>query len=344
MNSGRAIEVDAFTWSSTPAEVERMKLAVGPLIFATLLMVTGRGSHAEALESEADALAKAVTANKAKDYGTSMAIYRRLADQGSAAAPALIGVMYWAGSGVPRDHTRACDFYTVAEQRGDPNGTELLADCFYKGEGRGQDYVQSALLYGKASTRGVPIADCALGNQYLRGFGVEKDQAKAASLCRKSADRGVADAQTDLGQMYLMGEGVDKNLTEAASWLQKAVAQGQANAALLLGTMYWNGDGVERNHEQAARIWHISAERGNPSAPGRLAKYYFATSFVAAENRVLVDPASKAAYWGTVATRVDPDPSARAESQKLIDMLFGIAPSLMPKVETMLATATSPSF
>jgi hypothetical protein len=44
-----------------------MKLAVGPFIFATLLMVTSRDSHAEALESEADALAKAVTANKAKD-------------------------------------------------------------------------------------------------------------------------------------------------------------------------------------------------------------------------------------------------------------------------------------
>ncbi len=38
MNSGRAIEVDAFTWSSTPAEVDRMKLAVGPSIFAPSLM------------------------------------------------------------------------------------------------------------------------------------------------------------------------------------------------------------------------------------------------------------------------------------------------------------------
>jgi hypothetical protein len=32
------------------------------------------------------------------------------------------------------------------------------------------------------------------------------------------------------------------------------------------------------------------------------------------------------------------------EHNQLIDMLFGIAPSLMPKVETMLATAASPSF
>jgi hypothetical protein len=57
-----------------------------------------------------------------------------------------------------------------------------------------------------------------------------------------------------------------------------------------------------------------------------------------------VDPASKSVYWGVVATRVDPDPSARAESQKLVDMLVGFAPSLKPKVEAMLATPAAPSF
>jgi hypothetical protein len=56
-------------------------------------------------------------------------------------------------------------------------------------------------------------------------------------------------------------------------------------------------------------------------------------------------PANKAKDYGTsMATRVDPDSSARAESQKLVDMLFGVAPSLIPKVETMLATSTPPSF
>lgn len=127
------------------------------IICAALLWVISYRGHAEALESEADAMAKAVL----------------------------------------RDHTRACDFYAVAEQRGDPLGTELLADCFFKGEGRAQDYAQSALLYERASARGVSIADCALGNQYLRGLGMPKDPTKAASLCRKSADRGAADAQTD---------------------------------------------------------------------------------------------------------------------------------------------------
>src|ERR1700737_1616419 len=140
-----------------------------------LLLLISCGSQAGEIEDEATAMARAVSANQAKDYATSIAIYRKLADEGSAAAPAMLGLMYWSGSGVPRDHTRACDFYAVAEQRGDLSGTELLADCFFKGEGRAQDYAQSAVLYERASMRGNPMADCALGNQYLRGFGVEKN-------------------------------------------------------------------------------------------------------------------------------------------------------------------------
>jgi TPR repeat protein len=199
-------------------------------------------------------------------------------------------------------------------------------------------------LYERASTRGVAIADCALGNQYLRGLGVVKNQAKAALLCRHSADRGVAVAQADLGQMYLLGEGLERDLPEAAHWFQKAVEQGQANAALMLGKMFWNGDGVERSHEQAARMWQISAEHGNPSAPALLAKYYFAAAIIPADKRPLAEPGSKAAYWGIVATRVDPDSAVRTASQKIVDILLSAAPDLKPKVEGMLATPTPPSF
>lgn len=320
-----------------------MKSPAGQIICAMLAVAIGCGSNAGPVETESDAMARATAANKAKDYAASMAIYRKLADEGSAAAPAMIGLLYFAGAGVPRDTTKACDFFAIAEKKADPNGTELLADCFFKGEGRAQDYAQSARLYEEASMRGVAIADCALGNQYLRGLGVREDQTKAAALCRKSADRGVANAQTDLGQMYFMGEGVEKNLSEAAGWFEKAADQGNANAAFLLGTMYWNGDGVERDHEQAGKRWYLSAARGNTSAPARLAKYYFAAS-ITADKRIVIDPALKAAYWGTMATHVDPNPAAQTESQKLVDLLLNAAPSLKPKVEAMLAAPAPPGY
>ena len=312
-------------------------------ILAVLALAISCGSFAAPVESESDAMGRATAANKAKDYATSMAIYRKLADAGSAAAPAMIGILYFAGAGVPRDNTKACDLFAISEKRGDPNGTELLADCFFKGEGRTQNYAQSAHLYEAASARGVTTADCALGNQYLNGLGVQKDETKAAALCRKSAERGVANAQTDLGQMYFMGQGVQKNLTEAAGWFRKAADQGSANAAFILGTMYWNGDGVERDHEQAGKRWYQSALQGNASAPARLAKYYFGRSLTP-DKQILVDAASKTAYWATLAARADPNPSIKTDSQKLVDLLLNAAPNLKPQVETMLAASTPPSF
>jgi hypothetical protein len=100
---------------------------------------------------------------------------------------------------------------------------------------------------------------------------------------------------------------------------------------------------MERDHEQAGKRWYLSATRGNTSAPARLAKYYFAAS-ITADKHIVIEPASKAAYWGTLATHVDPDPAARTESQKLVDLLLNAAPSLKPKVETMLAASTPPSY
>jgi uncharacterized protein len=320
-----------------------MKFGSNLAACAVLALAINCRNWASAVETESDAMTRAVAANKARDFATSMAIYRKLADDGSAAAPAMIGLLYFAGAGVPRDNTKACDYFAISEKKADPNGTELLADCFFKGEGRAKDYTQSARLYQEASARGVAIADCALGNQYLAGLGVQKDQTKAAALCRKSADRGVAKAQTDLGQMYFMGQGVEKNLVDAAGWFEKAADQGDANAAFILGTMYWNGDGVERDHEQAGKRWYLSAQRGNTSAPARLAKYYFGTS-ITADKRIVIDSALKAAYWGTVATHVDPNLAVQTESQKLVDLLLNAAPSLKPKVETMLATPTPPSY
>jgi len=51
----------------------------------------------------------------------------------------------------------------------------------------------------------------------------------------------------------------------------------------------------------------------------------------------LQEPATQAAYWGMVAAIVDPDAAARNQSGRLAQMVFGLAPALKPRVESMLA-------
>lgn len=310
---------------------------------AIVLALFSLPAHAE---TEAEALGRAKAANSRGDYTTSSAIYRGLEQQGSAAGARGIGLLLWAGAGVPKDHARACDEFAKAEQGGDALATEMLGDCYRNADGRDRDYARSAQLYTAAGSRGLPIAFCALGNQYLAGQGVAPDPAKAAALCRRSADLGVADAQTDLGQMYLTGNGVPHDPAEAARWFGKAAAQGQANASLLLGQQCWNGDGVPQDRSRAAVLWHAAALRGQPRAPGLLAGYYFTAALVPAGPSsgpsLQTDPAVKAAYWGSVSAGTDPDPAARAKSQKLVDMIYGVAPNLRGDVSALLASHQPP--
>jgi hypothetical protein len=56
-----------------------------------------------------------------------------------------------------------------------------------------------------------------------------------------------------------------------------------------------------------------------------------------------VDPAAKAVYWGTLATRLDPDPAAREASQKLVDMLLVATPGLKAKTDATLANPVVPA-
>src|SRR5580698_2302811 len=122
-------------------------------VFFLVAAIISSISYGAAPENEADALARAKAANEVGDFATSLGIYRELESRGSGTGARYLGLMYWAGTGVAKDHSRACDLYAVAEQRGEPTGTELLGDCFYHGDGRDKDYAQSATFYRRASER-----------------------------------------------------------------------------------------------------------------------------------------------------------------------------------------------
>ena len=95
---------------------------------------------------EGDELDAAKAANRRGDFAAAAAIYRQLESRGLPSGSRGLGLLFWAGSGVPRDHGRACDAFAKAESLGDPMSTELLGDCFHNGDGRPVDYRRSAQL------------------------------------------------------------------------------------------------------------------------------------------------------------------------------------------------------
>ena len=143
--------------------------------------------------------------------------------------------------------------------------------------------------------------------------------------------------------MYLVGNGVPHDPAEAARWFQKASSQGQMNATVLLGKQYWNGDGVERDRPHAASLWRVAALKGERTSPTLLAQSYSTLALDPSGPRLKLEPAVKAAYWGSVAAEVDPDPAARARAKGFVDTILSAAPDLRGELAKMLATKQPPS-
>ncbi|MEA2758949.1 MAG: uncharacterized protein QOH65_1562 [Methylobacteriaceae bacterium] len=104
--------------------------SVAAIIIASMSLAFARA------ESEADALNRAASANKKRDFTAAVDIYVGLDEPGSPAGSRFLGLMYWAGAGVEKDHARACDLYDKAARVGDALATELLGDCYFNGDGR----------------------------------------------------------------------------------------------------------------------------------------------------------------------------------------------------------------
>jgi hypothetical protein len=108
-----------------------------------------------------------------------------------------MGVSYYCGHRVPRNHTEAAKLFRFAAERGHIHAQACLAECYFEGNGVPQDYSKAVEWYQKAAVQGNPEAQ--------------------ANLSR---------AQANLGLAYLYGKGVSKDKSEAYKWFKSAAEQG----------------------------------------------------------------------------------------------------------------------
>jgi TPR repeat protein len=95
-------------------------------------------------------------ANRTGDYAIALRLLRPLAELGNAAAQDRLGLMYEAGSGVPKDYVQAHNWYSKAAEQGggEAQDTLAIADAqhnvgrFYEiGRGVPRNYVQAYKWY-----------------------------------------------------------------------------------------------------------------------------------------------------------------------------------------------------
>lgn len=167
-----------------------MKMMIGVLLVLCVALVAASADYQTGLE-----------AFNQGDYATALKEWLPLAEQGNAAAQAMIGIMYQGGLGVPRSLETAAGWS------------------------------------GKAADQGSAAAQLLLAAAYLAGQGVPQDDSRAAHWLRKVADQGVASAQTQLGVFYANAVGVAKDDSKAVEWFQKE--QQDRGTAMRKGISVW---------------------------------------------------------------------------------------------------------
>lgn len=208
-------------------------------------------------------------AAKAQQWSRAETACREPAERGDAFAQYVLGVMYYEGLGVWRNHAKAVKWLRKASEQGLVPAQYVLgrAYLFPAQAGIERNATEAVKWLRKAAEQGDAGAQHLLGLTYDRGVGVRTDHVEAAKWYRLAAGQGHVAAQEGLGTIYSMGGfGVPRDYAEAAKWYRRAGEQRDTFSLRQLGLMYRWGHGVPRDHVMAFMLYDIAATLGVTAA------------------------------------------------------------------------------
>ena len=108
------------------------------------------------------------------------------AEQGNALAQYVLGLMYYAGEGVPKDDVEAEKWFRKAAEQGYAKAQLLLSGMYLEGEGVPKNDIESYAWVLLAKANGIEESRKIISNfeKYLTAEQMEKGQARAAELHR----------------------------------------------------------------------------------------------------------------------------------------------------------------
>jgi TPR repeat protein len=173
------------------------------------------------------------------------------ANQGNAAAQELLGDMCAFGWGMPRDETKAFEWYLKAANQGNPRAESALFALYSNGTGVTRD-VSQALAWGEKAAARDRASKIMLGAAFAGDDAPDfpKNEARAIVLFEQ------ARAYRSLGVMYQSAGRRDD--AKAKVYYQKAVDQGDILAMCNMALLYTRGQGIPHDRVQAYR-WSARA-------------------------------------------------------------------------------------
>lgn len=233
------------------------------------------------------------------------------ANRGDAEAENELGFMYATGAnGLPRDLTKALDWYRKAAAQGFAKAEVNLGDMYFYGlGGLDKSYLDALSWYLKAAAQQNSGAEFRLGSMFEQGLGTAKDLQRAADYYRQAADQNYPDAENIMGYLYETGgDGVKQDYGQAVEWFTKAASQGFRKAEKNLGDMYFRGLGVPAaDYKQAMQWYEKAADQGDAAAQYMLGYMYEKGLGTDPNNQIALDYYRKAAANGNVAAQLAVD-------------------------------------
>ncbi|MDA1325825.1 MAG: tetratricopeptide repeat protein [Proteobacteria bacterium] len=166
-------------------------------------------------------MASGLAAVKKGDYETALKEWLPLAEDGNPSAQYNIGQLYRLGRGVPKDYTKASQWYEKAAEMRHSGARHNLAVLYEKGLGVPIDYAKALDWYEKAANQDYGIAQFNLAVMYSVGQGTKRDLVKAYTWYAIAADRDIDGAAENSDQIAkLMTEDQLKEALERArEWI-----------------------------------------------------------------------------------------------------------------------------
>jgi TPR repeat protein len=185
------------------------------------------------------------------------------AEKGDAAAMLRLGGFYEQGFAVPRNYSKAREWYQKAAAAGLPEGHYNVGVCHEIGMGTESNLAQATASFEKAAALGLPQALYKLGVWHQNGTGVPQNTAKALEYLSLAADGGHIFAANDLGVIYTNGAlGQKKNLKLALNLFLRAAEQGDPEAMKNIAVLFKNGLSGKSNPVKALKWYAIARSSG----------------------------------------------------------------------------------
>ena len=140
---------------------------------------------------------------------------------------------------------------------GDADAQHLLGLMYYTGRGVARDHAQAFRWHRQAALQGKAADEYVVGAMYYTGDAVPRDEARAVAWFRKAAEQGHTDAQYALGLLVRYHvAGLPEDLVLAYMLWDRAAAGGHRNAGEQLADLARRMTDRQRAQaQQLSRSW-----------------------------------------------------------------------------------------